>query len=459
VISRSRVLVLDDEPNYRLILRQLLETAGCQVAAASEPLEALKLAARQRFDAALVDLRLGEMSGVEVMERLRRVDEDLGVVIMTAFATVETAVESLKRGAADYVLKPFDNQELLRCVGRVVAHTRLARENQRLRDAARAGDVATELIGTSPRMLEVKRLIEQVARSDANVLVTGETGTGKELVARAIHDASPRAHQPFVPLHCAALSPSLLESELFGHERGAFTGAVGTKRGRFELADGGTLFLDEIGEVPEAVQVKLLRAIESRAFERVGGEVTLEVDVRFVAASNRDLEREVREGRFREDLYYRLNVVRVQVPPLRERREDILLLAHHFLHGYAARLQRPNVQLEPAAVDLLLAYRWPGNVRELENVIERALVISEGDRVGPAALPDDLQPGRGRSPDLAALARRPLQEALDQLERELILRALEENDYVQARAAEQLGLSKSALHYKLSRHGIGSSRS
>jgi two-component system NtrC family response regulator len=455
---KPRILVLDDEPNYVVILHELLSRDGWEVAAAREPLEALRAAARTSFDAALVDLRLGQLDGVEVLSRLRRLDPDLGVVIMTAYATVETAVQAMKAGAMDYVLKPFDNDALLRALHRSAAMTRLARENARLREVTQVDAGERELLGQSAALADVRRLVAQVARTDTTVLVTGETGTGKEVVARAIHRASARAEQPFVPVHCAALAESVLESELFGHERGAFTGAVARKRGRFELAQGGTLFLDEIGELSEAVQVKLLRAIESRTFERVGGEAAIETDARFVAATHRDLEAAIREGRFREDLYYRLNVVRIHVPPLRERRDDIPLLAQHFLHRHGTRMQRGPVLLSEAAAEALMAYAWPGNVRELENVIERALVLSEGATIGPELLPAEIRaPSAARNP-LAELRGRPLQEALDELERALLLQALEDNGYVQARAAERLGLSKSALHYKLARHGIGAGK-
>ncbi|MFQ5514698.1 MAG: sigma-54-dependent transcriptional regulator [Myxococcota bacterium] len=453
----GHVLVVDDEQNYLVILRQLLERSGYGVETAATPLEALKLAARRPFDAALVDLRLGELDGMEVLDRLKRMDRDLGVVIMTAYATVETAVESLKRGAGDYVMKPFDNAQLLRALERTVAMTRLARENARLREAVRVEDTSGELVGSSPALEEIRRLIQQVGSSDSTVLITGETGTGKEVVARALHAASPRADQPFVPVHCAALSESVLESELFGHERGAFTGAVARKRGRFELAHGGTLFLDEVGEISEAVQIKLLRAIETRTFERVGGEQPIESDARFVAATNREIESDVKAGRFREDLYYRLNVVRIRIPPLRERKMDIAALAQHFLARYAARRNLGEIELDPRALERLMSYPWPGNVRELENVLERAVVISPGPRIEPEALPDDLRSDPG-GPGLGRLARKPLQEAIEQFERELILHALEANEYVQARAAEQLGLSRSALHYKLSKHGIRTPR-
>jgi DNA-binding NtrC family response regulator len=450
-----RVLVVDDEKNYQLILRELLSRDGFDVDAVGEPLEALKLATKRPFDAALVDLRLGELDGVEVMERLRRLDGDLSVVIMTAFATVETAVDSLKRGAADYVMKPFDNRELLRMLRRAVALTRLSRENGRLREAARAGDEVADLLGVSPAIEAVRKLAAQVARTDTTVLITGETGTGKEVLARAIHRASARAEQPFVAVHCAALAETLLESELFGHERGAFTGAVSTKRGRFELAQGGTLFLDEVGEIPEHLQVKLLRAIEARSFERVGGETSIETDARFIAATNRDLKAAIAAGRFREDLYYRLNVVQIELPPLRERRDDVALLAHHLLRRCAARMERPGARFDARCVELLAGYRWPGNVRELENVIERALVITSGDEIGPEALPPELRaPHAPPGPPLGALAGKPLHEALDEVERSLLMRALEDAGYVQARAAERLGLSKSALHYKLAKHGL-----
>ena len=449
-----RILIVDDESNYLVILRELLSRDGFSVDALSEPLEALKLAAKRPFDVALVDLRMGDLDGVEVMERLRRLDADLSVVIMTAFATVETAVDSLKRGAADYVMKPFDNQDLLRVLRRAATLTRLSRENARLREAASAGDEVPDLIGASKQMEAVRRLVAQVARTDTTVLITGETGTGKEVVARAIHRASARAEQPFIAVHCAALSESLLESELFGHERGAFTGAVATKRGRFELAQGGTLFLDEVGEIPEHVQVKLLRAIESRSFERVGGEVSLETDARFIAATNRDLESAIKSGRFREDLYYRLNVLRIEIPPLRDRPEDVARLAQHFLRRCAARMQRPGVRLDERASELLCAYRWPGNVRELENVMERALVITPGDVIGAEALPPELRAPRETPATLEAFAGKPLQGALEEVERALLLQALEDCGYVQARAAERLGLSKSALHYKLTKYGI-----
>jgi two-component system NtrC family response regulator len=451
---KPHILVVDDESNYLVILRELLARDGFEVHALREPLEALKLAARRPFDVALVDLRMGELDGVEVMERLRRLDGDLSVVIMTAFATVETAIDSLKRGAADYVMKPFDNHDLLRILRRAAEVTRLSRDNARLREVARVTDDVPDLLGSSAQMEAVKRLVAQVARTDTTVLITGETGTGKEVVARAIHRGSARAEQPFIAVHCAALSESLLESELFGHERGAFTGAISTKRGRFELAQGGTLFLDEVGEIPEHVQVKLLRAIESRRFERVGGEVSIETDARFVAATNRDLEGAIKNGRFREDLYYRLNVLRIAIPPLRERPEDVVRLAHHFLRRCAARMERPGVRLDEHAAELLSAYRWPGNVRELENVIERALVITSGDVIGPDALPPELRAPREQAPSLASYSGKPLQTALEDVERVLLLQALEDCGYVQARAAEKLGLSKSALHYKLTKFGI-----
>jgi two-component system NtrC family response regulator len=449
-----RILIVDDESNYLVILRELLSRDGFAVDALSEPLEALKLAARRSFDVALVDLRMGDLDGVEVMERLHRLDADLAVVIMTAFATVETAVDSLKRGAADYVMKPFDNQELLRVLRRAANLTRLSRENARLREAASAGDEVPDLIGVSKQMEAVRRLVAQVARTETTVLITGETGTGKEVVARAIHRASARSEHPFIAVHCAALAESLLESELFGHERGAFTGAVATKRGRFELAQGGSLFLDEIGEIPEHVQAKLLRAIESRSFERVGGESPLETDARFIAATNRDLEAAIKSGRFREDLYYRLNVLRIEIPPLRERPEDVARLAQHFLRRCATRMQRPGVRLDERAAELLGAYRWPGNVRELENVVERALVITQGDVIGVDALPPELRARPEAPTTLAAFAGKPLQSALEEVERALLLQALEDCGYVQARAAERLGLSKSALHYKLTKYGI-----
>jgi two-component system NtrC family response regulator len=451
---KPRLLVVDDEKNYLVILRELLSRDGYEVEAFHQPLEALKVASRRPFDAALVDLRMGELDGVEVMQRLRRIDSGLGIVIMTAHASVETAVEAMKSGAADYVMKPFDNDALLHTLRRVVTLTRLARENARLKEVARVDDAERDLLGSSEAMQEVRRTIQQVARTETTVLITGETGTGKEVVARAIHRASDRADQPFVAMHCAALTESILESELFGHEKGAFTGASSTKRGRFELAQGGTLFIDEVGEIPESGQVKLLRAVESRSFERVGGEVAVETDARFIAATNRDLEKAIRDGSFREDLYYRLNVVRIHMPPLRERSEEIPVLAQHFVHRYGARMRKPGATLSEQAAELMMGYRWPGNVRELENVIERALVISEGDVIGVESLPREIQASDAEPTSLARLAEKPLQDALEEVERALLMRALEDAGYVQARAAERLGLAKSALHYKLTKYRI-----
>jgi two-component system, NtrC family, response regulator len=455
---KPRILVIDDERNYLLVLRELLERSGYEVETAEQPLEGLKLAHLRSFDAALVDLRMGELGGVEVMQRLRRIDPDLGVAIMTAFASVPTAVDAMKSGASDYVMKPFDNDALLRTLQRTVAMSRLSRENARLREAAGIGLQGEDLVGRSEALESVRRLIRQVAPTDTTVLVTGETGTGKELVAHALHRASTRATQPFVPVHCAALAEGVLESELFGHERGAFTGALQTKRGRFELAQGGTLFLDEIGEISATVQIKLLRAIEARAFERVGGERSIETDARFIAATHRDLPAQIRAGAFREDLFYRLNVVEIHVPPLRERPDDIPLIAAHVLHRCGARLHRPNIALSDRALQLLIEYRWPGNVRELENLLERAIVITESDEIGPESLPLQVRQPAAGADVLASLRGKPLQEALDAIERTLLLQALEESDYVQAKAAQQLGLSKSALHYKLTRHGIRTSR-
>jgi len=451
----NRVLVVDDEPNYLLVLRELLGRDGYIVDAVPEPLEGLKLAHRYAYDCALIDLRMGNLDGLEVLKRLRRIDPHLAAVIMTAYATVETAVESIKEGALDYVLKPFENETVLKALQRSVAMTRLGRESERLKEPARADGLMRKPLGDSPAMRKVEWLVRQVAPTDTPVLISGEPGTRKEDVARAIHRASTRSQEPFVAVHCGALPENSLECELFGHEAAGLVGAQSACRVRSQRPTRCTLFVDEVDSIPPALQVKLLDALEPRSFESAGGELPSTPTTRFIGATSRDLDAARREGRFREDLYYRLNVVHIRVPPLRERREDIPLLAPHLLKAVGARVNRPRAQLSDRALQLLMAYDWPGNLRELENVLERSLVLSEGDRVGEETLPLEIrEPGRRPKPVQPCTDERPLQDALESVEKNLILRALEKCDYVQAKAAQSLGLSKSALHYKLTKHQI-----
>jgi DNA-binding NtrC family response regulator len=380
----SRVLVVDDKEMMRDSVASSLKRAGFEVATAERAEQAIEQIAARRPDVVITDLKMPGMTGIELLERVRAIDADLPVVLMTAFGTIETAVEAMRVGAFDYITKPFEGDELIITVKRAVTHGGMVRENALLKLSAEPGGVGSasapgrtrhELIGVSPAMGRVRQQVQAVAGSQGTVLISGESGSGKEVVARAIHEASTRAGRPFLAVNCAALSESLLESELFGHERGAFTGADKTRKGRFELADGGTLLLDEVSEVSPQVQAKLLRVLQERAFERVGSSVTIGVDVRVLATSNRDLPQAVADGQFRQDLFFRLNVLPIHVPPMRERLEDVPVLADHFIRVLCERERCGQIEIEPGAMQMLASYRWPGNVRELQNVCERAVVL------------------------------------------------------------------------------------
>lgn len=388
----DEILIVDDEKNYLLVLEDLLMEEGYQVHTASSALEGLEVVKARELDAVITDMKMPGMDGMALLEKVHIEKPDVPVIMMTAFGSVEKAVEAMKKGAFDYILKPFKNEELKLTIRKAIDHYRLICQNRHLtrelQDRYRFGNI----IGKSAPMQRIYQLIEKVAPSKATVLITGASGTGKELIARAIHYNSPRKDQPFISVNCGALPETLLESELFGHEKGAFSGAVSQRKGRFELADQGTLFLDEISEMSTPLQVKLLRILQEMEFERVGGTQTLKVDVRIVAASNRNLKDEVAEGRFRADLFYRLNVVHVHLPPLRERRDDVHLLVNHFLNKYSGK-ERGPVSLDPEAMRILLDYPWPGNVRELENVIERAAILSSGDKILAKDLPLEIREG------------------------------------------------------------------
>lgn len=389
------VLVVDDKEMLRDSVAVTLQRAGFGVLAAGDGKQALEIVAKRRPDAIVTDLRMPGLTGIELIEEIREIDDDLPVVLMTAFGTIETAVQAMKLGAFDYVTKPFEGDELLISVKRAIEHARLKRENAVLRlaasEAAPAGAAPSSagapraglgrIIGESPAMREVKEKIEALAGSHGTVLITGESGTGKEVVARAIHEMSPRQEQPFLAVNCAAMSESLMESELFGHEKGAFTGADRLRKGRFELAHNGTLLLDEVSEVRPHIQAKLLRILQERSFERVGSSTTIGIDVRVIATTNRDLPSEVGRKRFREDLYFRLNVLPIALPPLRERQSDVMLLAPHFVSSVCAREGKPAKSFSPEALELLCAYDWPGNVRELQNLCERAVVLCQGETI------------------------------------------------------------------------------
>lgn len=455
-MAKRRVLIVDDEPGVRQSLTLVLKDQYEVLTAATGP-EALEVTERTSIDVVLLDILLPGLDGLEVLEKLKERPDSPQVIMLTATKTVKTAVRAMKLGAFDYVTKPFDVEELLLLVERAVQSAALAREVEALRSEVGVRYSFDNIIARSRKMQEVLRTVSMVAPLKTTVLITGESGTGKELIARALHYHSPRASRPLVTLNCAAIPENLLESELFGHERGAFTDAHARKLGQFEYADGGTIFLDEIGEMQPATQAKILRVLEQGEFLRVGGTQPIRVDVRVVAATNRDLHEGIREGRFRSDLYYRLNVVSIHLPPLRERREDILPLIRHFLDRKAQELGLGQKTFTNEALDLLLAYSWPGNVRELENVVERSMVLSTGPEMGPADLPEYIaHKGEIAHPVQQSVLRgeTSLSEAVDQFEQELIRRALEQAGYNQTRAAQILGTTRRILKYKMDKLGI-----
>jgi len=457
----AHVLVVDDELSMREFLQILLAKQGHEVATAGGLAGALERLRGGDFDLVVSDLRLGRETGLDLLRAVKESSPQTEVVMVTAFATTENAVQAMKLGAYDYVLKPFKVEELKLVVEKALEHRALVAENRVLRH--RVGErrpPADDLLGESPPVQEVRALVEKLAPTRTTVLVTGESGTGKEVVARSIHARGDRRDQPFVAINCGAIPEGLIESELFGHEKGSFTGAVGAKPGLFEVAGSGTLFLDEVGELPPAVQVKLLRVLQERRIRRVGGQADIATSARIVAATNRDLEAEVRAGRFREDLYYRLNVIQLRMPPLRTRAADIPLLADHFLERFAAELGRPKARLSPDALRLLQAHAWPGNIRELMNVLERAATLAEGEVIEPSAFPPAL---RGAAPEGGAagpVADLPpdgldLQAHLDAVERRLLEQALERTGGVKTEAARVLSLTFRSLRYRLAKFGIG----
>ena len=446
------ILIVDDEKNTREGLARALRDEYA-VAEAENGQRALEWLETRHADVVLSDLRMPGLDGMALLSRLLARDPRPVLILLTAYGNIETAVEAMKRGAYDFLAKPVNLDRLELLLKRALAERRLGAENQRLKAQLDSKYGFENILGTSPAMQEVFETIRQVAPTRATVLIQGESGTGKELVARALHQCGPRAPGPFIPVHCAALAPTLLESELFGHEKGAFTGAQERRRGRFELADGGTLFLDEIGEIDAALQVKILRVLEERKFERVGGTETVGVDVRLVAATNRDLKQLVEAGRFREDLFYRLYVVNVTLPPLRERDGDIVLLAQHYLKTLAAEHGKKTSGITPEAMDALTAYPWPGNVRELRNVIERMVVLGTGDKLTVRDLPAALRAAAGKTGP-AAQAGHVLRDA----ERHLIEAALQRHKGHRTRAAQDLGISRRTLHRKLNEFGLRNSK-
>ncbi len=469
-MPQPNVLIIDDEPLMRISIADALKDEGCQVKVAATGLEGVDLIKKEPFEIVISDLRLPGMDGLQILQTCKEVSPKTGVIVITAHGSVETAVGAMKMGAYDYITKPFSMEELLLIVNRLLKVLELEDENRSLREELEGRFSFKGLLGKNDKMREVLEKIKLVAPTDSTVLILGESGTGKELVANAIHHNSPRRDGAFIKVSCAALPETLLETELFGHERGAFTGALRQRKGRFELAHQGTLFLDEIGEISPLVQVKLLRVLQERQFERVGGNQTIEVDVRLICATQRDLKKEVQAGRFREDLYYRLSVVPIHLPPLRERKEDVLVLADHFLGGFALRTGKRIKVFSQRAKELLLRYSFPGNVRELENTVERAVTsnhdgneIEPWDLCGFPACPylgGPPQPNCGFCSEGVPMAEKKaslvdrLDTAREQFERQYIVKALERTKDNKTEAAKLLGMSRKALWEKCKRYGI-----
>lgn len=447
----SKILIADDELSTREGLARALRPLNYEVLLAKNGNEALEVLEKSRMDLLLTDLRMPGMGGLELVEKARKAHPDLKIIVFTAYGSIENAVEAMKRGAYDYLSKPINLEELEIILARTLEADALERENQNLREQLNQRYGLDQLVGVSPKMKEIHELIQQVAPTKATVLVQGESGTGKELIAKAIHHLSPRSNKPFVALHCAALSESLLESELFGHEKGSFTGALERHIGRFEKADGGTLFLDEISEISPRIQVKLLRVLQETAFERVGGTETLKVDVRVISATNTDLKKKIEEGTFREDLFYRLHVVSIYVPPLRERKTDIPLLTQQFLREAVVENDKEVVSIAPKVVVALMEYDWPGNVRELRNCIQSMVVLARKPELGAGDLPGYLQDHK-KLPLSVMGPGIPMKEA----EKNLILKTLESTNFNKTKTAQILGISRRTLHRKINEYALTS---
>jgi two-component system, NtrC family, response regulator AtoC len=463
--SVAHVLIVDDEVNIRRVLAAMLKREGYEVTTAADGEQALGALARTPVHVVVTDLVMPRLGGMELLRRVSADFPDVPVIVITAHGSVDSAVAALKAGAFDYITKPFEQDDLKKVIAKAARAHDLERQN--LHAVLNDGD-RPPLVGEAPTMRAIYEMVARVADSPSTVLITGESGTGKELIAKALHRGSSRRDKPLIKVNCAAIPKDLVESELFGYERGAFTGAVGSKPGRFELADGGTLFLDEIGEVPVEMQVKLLRAIQEQEFERVGGIRTLNVDVRLIAATNRDLKQLIAEGKFREDLYYRLAVVPIALPALRERREDVPLLVRHFIEKYDQRLGKKVEGIEDEALQLLMSYSWPGNIRELENLMERSVLFADGPLILASALPDSLrEKGPATAVPIAAVGplgaiaapsgasmKEIVRQAQAELEKELITRALEETGGNVTRAAKRLQISRKSLQVKMKELGL-----
>jgi two-component system NtrC family response regulator len=447
------ILVIDDEAAQKDVLTGYLKKKGYKIFSASSGKEGIEIAKNNSVDIILSDFKMPDLNGIEVLEQVKIINPEISFVIVTAYGTVENAVKAMRLGAFDYISKPVDLDELDLMIERIIEHKNLKSENQLLKTQLQEKYKISSIVSQSQKMEEVINVAARVADSKANVLITGENGTGKEVLAKAIHYISPRKDNPFVAVNVPALTETLLESELFGHEKGAFTGADKLKKGRFEIAHGGTIFLDEVGDIPQSIQVKLLRVLQEHQFERVGGTEKIEVDVRIIAATNNDLEQKIKDGTFREDLYYRLNVVSIKIPPLRERKEDILPMIEGFIEKYCKKNNKDKLEISKEAIDVLMKYNYPGNVRELENIIERAVVLTRGKVITLNDLPMNIK-GFKEEKTLAALGKGTLTEQIEAIEKQLIFDALQQSGGNQTKAGKLLGLTERNLRYKLKKYNI-----
>lgn len=447
MIEKEKILVVDDELNMRLVLAAMLKKEGHEVMTAANGVEAFEIIKKILISVVATDLKMPGLDGMGLLQKIIEYDSSIPVIILTAYGTVSSAVDALKNGAFDYITKPFEQDELKTIIAKALKARRL--ENN-IPPVPKGEKEQHPIIGNSSRIFEILKIVQKVSPTDTAVLITGETGTGKELIARALHAGSSRSKQSFIKINCAAIAQNLVESELFGYEKGAFTGALNTKPGRFELAHKGTLFLDEVGEIPREVQAKLLQAIQDQSFERVGGLKTISVDVRLITATNKNLPDEIREGRFREDLFYRLNVFPIHLPPLREREDDILLLADYFLDKSSSKLGKNHLGLAPDVRDFLMAYSWPGNIRELEHLMERVALLADGPVITSDLIPPEIS---GSSHEME-----PLQDVLkthmEEMEKQIVTRCLEECDGNVTKTAQKLGLSRKGLQLKMIKHNL-----
>lgn len=447
------ILVIDDEAAQRDVLTGYLKKKGYKIFSASSGKEGIEITKINTVDIILSDFKMPDLNGIDVLEQVKKINPEISFVIVTAYGTVENAVKAMRLGAFDYISKPVDLDELDLMIERIIEHKNLKSENQLLKTQLQEKYKISAIVSQSQKMEEVINVAARVADSKANVLITGENGTGKEVLAKGIHFLSSRRDAPFVAVNVPALTETLLESELFGHEKGAFTGADKTKKGRFEIAHGGTIFLDEVGDIPQSIQVKLLRVLQEHQFERVGGTEKIEVDVRIIAATNKNLEQKIKDGTFREDLYYRLNVVSIKIPPLRERKEDILPMIESFIEKYCIENKKNKLEISKEAADALMKYNYPGNVRELENIIERAVVLTRGEVITLNDLPMNVK-GFKEEKTLAALNEGTLTEQVEALEKQLIFDALQQSGGNQTKAGKILGLTERNLRYKLKKYNI-----